>query len=73
MSEKISIEIPKISLNEPDIKSLKNFSSQYSKNDWEKLCSNKQFMNGVLEKKLADSQMLADEILGINRNNGNPS
>ncbi len=66
MPEHISITIEKIIDQYPSTSNLKTFASLYNKDQWEKLCLNKEFLNLIMEEKnIEKTQILANSILGI--------
>lgn len=66
MSEILKIQIPKIIDQYPSVNLLKSFASLYNKDQWEKLCLNKEFLNLIMEEKnIEKTQILANSILGI--------
>lgn len=67
MPSKSTYLIEKIIDNKLQSNILKKFSAQYKKEEWDKLCLNHQFVEQLLEQNIEKNQILADEILGINR------
>ncbi|MEK6883719.1 MAG: hypothetical protein AABY22_29090 [Nanoarchaeota archaeon] len=62
MPEKLVISVPKILDEYPSVKKVKEFAKQFTKNQWQTLCSNKQFIDLLMEDS-EKSKILAVEIL----------
>ena len=59
----LNLEQNTFNFHSPSTISLKEFGMEFTKEEWEKLCSNKSFMNTVLED-LNAARVIAAKILG---------
>jgi hypothetical protein len=59
---KITLDIPKFNFKSPSPLTLKEFGVRFSQEEWSQLCSNKEFMNIILED-VSVAEVMARKVL----------
>ena len=60
MPQKLMLTIDFNKINKPSIEELKQFGAQFSREEWEQLCSHKEFINGLLDRPISETVLIAD-------------